>query len=145
MPREELLIMVVTDGLPDAKRFTTQLRQRHQVFYVSNIAEAREALGGVRFNVLLAEPTTAANGGWCDVIRRAASMYPLTAIAVSKVGGAEHAHRSLEVGFAAHLATPVNRDELGRLLKVAAARKREAASREGAGTPCEGRRWRICC
>jgi signal transduction histidine kinase/integral membrane sensor domain MASE1 len=110
---------LVVDDEADARELLQRLMREHgcDVTVASSAAEALQALADRRYDLLLTDIGMPVMDGY-ELLRRmyADTAARPTAIAVTAFARAEDRDRALSVGFAGHLAKPVNPAQLLKLL-----------------------------
>jgi PAS domain S-box-containing protein len=113
-----LRLLLVEDHKATAQVLSQLLeRAGHQVFAVSNIADALDAVAANPFDIVVSD-LGLPDGSGNDLMRKLRDAYGLRGIALSGYGMDEDIARSHEAGFVAHLIKPVDFHQLERALRL---------------------------
>jgi CheY-like chemotaxis protein len=125
------LRVLVIDDLAEAREVFSAMLQSWgaQVDTASTAASGLAALGRFKPDVVLCDIAMPGENGF-SFIRRVRALEPsqggkTVVVALTAFAGAEDAQRSLDAGFDAHLAKPVDATDLSRLIAKLAGRVKE--------------------
>ncbi|MGE5612569.1 MAG: ATP-binding protein, partial [Bacillota bacterium] len=113
-------ILLVDDNLDTLHVMTRLLRTfGHEVRTAASIQEALEAAKG-QFDLIISDIGLPDGTGW-DLMRTLQKRHPVRGIALSGFASDEDARKSMGAGFVAHLAKPINPQQLETAIQQAAA------------------------
>ncbi|MEW4567019.1 ATP-binding protein [Tautonia sp. JC769] len=133
----KLRILVVEDNR-DTRRFLAMALRRREIDVVEagSVAEAREAMGRSRFDLLLSD-IELADGTGLELMREAIAAGTTAGLAMSGYGSDDDVRQSLAAGFAEHLTKPLDlrtlEEAVRRVARTAGPAARHVRGRGGAG------------
>ena len=114
MPRQLMRILIVEDFPAIAAAMKVFVRTLgHEAMAVGTAAEALELLERYQFALLISDIGLPGCDGW-ELLRQVRQRWPVRAIAVSARVEPEDREKSRTAGFEAHLAKPVDLNQLAQ-------------------------------
>ena len=113
-PRKVLLVEDHADTSKILSRLLSSVG--HEVKTAASVAEAIEAAGRERFDLVISD-IGLPDGSGLDLMRRLGESYPVQGIALSGFGMDTDLERSREAGFAEHLTKPINFQQLASVIE----------------------------